>query len=109
MTYVFMAIHYPEPGRQADLYRRMADHMSEPRGATPRRAGSMAESIHDAPGLIDVGPWVEHDGERVVGVSQWESREAFEAAMPGSGVPSDTVHEWEARPRAYLHLTQPAR
>ena len=55
MTYVFMAIHYPEPGRQADLYRRMAD---------------MAESIHGAPGLIDIGPWVEHDGERVVGVSR---------------------------------------
>jgi len=31
VTYVFMAIHYPEPGRRADLYRRMAD---------------MAESIH---------------------------------------------------------------
>jgi hypothetical protein len=30
-------------------------------------------------------------------------------AMPGSGVPGDTVNEWEARPRDYLHLTQPAR
>ena len=50
MTYVFMAIRYPEPGRQADLYRRMAD---------------MAESIRGVPGLIDIGPWVEHDGERV--------------------------------------------
>jgi heme-degrading monooxygenase HmoA len=68
--YVFMAIHYAEPGRQADLYRRMAD---------------MAESIPGVPGLIDIGPWVEHDGERVVGVSRWASRAAFEAAMPGSG------------------------
>jgi len=40
----------------------------------------MAKSIRAAPGLIDIGPWVEHDGERVVGVSRWESREAFEAA-----------------------------
>ena len=94
MTYVFMAIRYPEPARQADLYRRMAD---------------MAESIRGVPGLIDIGPWVEHDGERVAGVSRRESREAFEAAMPGSGVPSDTIHECEARPREYLHLTQPAR
>jgi len=47
----------------------------------------MAKSIRAAPGLIDIGPWVEHDGERVVGVSRWESREAFE----------------------HLHLTQPAR
>jgi heme-degrading monooxygenase HmoA len=94
VTYVFMAFHYPELGRRADLYRRMAD---------------MAESIHGAPVLIDIGPWVEHDGERVAGVSRWQSREAFEAAMPGSGVPSDTIHEWEARPREYMHLTQPAR
>jgi heme-degrading monooxygenase HmoA len=94
VTFVFMAIHYPEPGWQADLCRRMAD---------------MAESIHDAPGLIDIGPWVEHDGERVVGVPRWQSREEFEAAMPGSGVPSDTACAWEARPREYLHLTQPAR
>jgi hypothetical protein len=93
VTYVFMAIHYPEPGRQAELYRRMAD---------------MARSLAGAPGLMDIGPWVEHDGERVVGISRWESREAFEGAMPGSGVPSDTVHEWEARPREYLHLAQPA-
>ncbi len=56
MTCVFMAIHYPEPGRQADLFRRMA---------------GMAESM--------------------------------------GGVPGDTVHEWEVRPREYLHLTQPAR
>jgi heme-degrading monooxygenase HmoA len=94
VTYVFMAIHYPEPGRRAGLYRRMA---------------AMAESIQGAPGLIDIGPWVEHDGDRVVGVSRWQSREAFEAAMAGSGVPSDTIHEWEARPREYLHPTQPAR
>jgi hypothetical protein len=48
VPYVFMAIHYPEPGRQADLYRRMA---------------AMAESMAGKPGLIDLGPWVEHDGE----------------------------------------------
>jgi hypothetical protein len=34
VTYVFMAIHYPEPGRQADLVRRMAD-MAEPMGGVP--------------------------------------------------------------------------
>jgi hypothetical protein len=28
--------------------------------------------------------------------------------MPGSGVPSETVHEWESRPREYFHLTQPS-
>lgn len=93
MTYIFMAVHYPEPGRRDDLYHRMAN---------------MAGNLAGTPGLIDIGPWVEYDGERVVGVSRWESREAFDAAMPGSGVPSDTVHEWESRPRDYFHLTQPS-
>jgi hypothetical protein len=23
MTYIFMAVHYPEPGRRDDLYQRM--------------------------------------------------------------------------------------
>lgn len=93
MTYIFMAVHYPEPGRRDELYQRMA---------------GMAGALAGTAGLIDIGPWVEHDGERVVGVSRWESREAFEAAMPGSGVPSATVHEGEARPREYFHLTDPS-
>jgi hypothetical protein len=50
---------------------------------------------------------VEQSGDRVVGVSRWESREAFLAAMPGSGVPNTQVHEFETRPREYLHLQEP--
>jgi heme-degrading monooxygenase HmoA len=92
MTYIFMAVHYPEPGRRDDLYRRMA-------GVADRLAGT--------PGLIEIGPWLQDGDERVVGVSRWESREAFEAAMPGSGVPNDTIHEWECRPREYFRLTRP--
>jgi hypothetical protein len=87
-----MAVHYPEAGRRDDLYQRMAN---------------LADRMAGVPGLIDIGPWIEHDGERVVGISRWQSREAFEAAMPGSGVPGDTIHEWESRPREYFHLTEP--
>jgi Antibiotic biosynthesis monooxygenase len=83
-----MAVHYPEPGRREDLSKRMT---------------AMGESLAGGPGLIDVGPWVEHQGARVVGVSRWESQEAFEAAMPGSGIPNDTVHEWEASSTSRLH------
>ena len=92
MAYIFMAVHYPEPGRHSDVYLRMK---------------KMAESMSGAPGLIEIGPWVEHGGERVVGLSRWQSRQAFDAAMPGSGVPNDVVHEWETRPREYFHLAQP--
>lgn len=94
MTYIFMAVHYPAPGRGADVWASMA---------------KMAQAAAGTPGLIEIGPWLEHEGDRVVGLSRWESREAFEAAMPGSGVPNDIVHEGERRPRDYFHLTQDAR
>lgn len=92
MSYLFMAVHHPEPGRRDDVYASM------------RR---MAESMAGTPGLIEIGPWLEYDGDAVAGLSRWESREAFEAAMPGSGVPNSIIHEGETRPRGYFHLTQP--
>ena len=58
------------------------------------------------PGLIEIGPWLDRVGERVVGLSRWESTEAFEAAMPGSGVPNTIMRSGERRPRKYFHLGQ---
>jgi heme-degrading monooxygenase HmoA len=92
VSYLFMAVHYPEPGRRDDVYASMQ---------------RMAESMTGTPGLIEIGPWLEYDGDAVAGLSRWESREAFEAAMPGSGVPNTTIHPGETRPRDYFHLTQP--
>jgi heme-degrading monooxygenase HmoA len=93
VTYIFMAVHYPAAGCRDQVYASM------------RR---MASSLAEVPGLLEVGPWLEHDGDRVVGLSRWESREAFEAAMPGSGVPNDIIHAGESRPRDYFRLTAPA-
>jgi heme-degrading monooxygenase HmoA len=87
-----MAVHYPEPGHRNDVYASMK---------------RMGEAMAGTPGLIEIGPWLEYDGDAVVGLSRWESRDAFEAAMPGSGVPNTIVHERETRPRQYFHLTQP--
>ena len=92
MTYIFMAVHYPEPGTSAEVYARMS---------------GMAESMAGTPGLLEIGPWLEGDGQRVIGLSRWESKEAFENAMPGSGVPNRTVHVGESRPREYFHLVKP--
>jgi len=89
MTYIFMAVHYPAPGRLTEVYASM------------RR---MAASAAGTPGLLEIGPWLDRDRTRVVGISRWESRAAFEAAMPGSGVPSDLVHPGESKPREYFHL-----
>jgi len=92
VSYLFMAVHYPEPGHRDDVYASMKQ---------------MAESLAGTPGLIEIGPWLEYDGDAVAGLSRWESREAFEAAMPGSGVPNTIIHPRETRPRDYFHLTQP--
>ena len=92
MSYVFMAVHYPQAGQRNDVYVSMK---------------RMAESMAGTPGLIEAGPWLEYDGDAVVGLSRWESREAFEAAMPGSGVPNTIIHEGETRPRDYFHLAHP--
>jgi quinol monooxygenase YgiN len=93
VPYIFMAVHYPAPGQQDAIHASM------------RR---MAESMTGTAGLIQIGPWLEYDGDRVVGLSVWESRAAFDAAMPGSGVPGDVVQPGERRPREYFHLTSGA-
>jgi quinol monooxygenase YgiN len=92
VTYIFMAVHYPAPGRLEEIHASM------------RR---MAESAAGTPGLLEIGPWLDRDRTRVVGVSKWESREAFEAAMPGSGVPNEIIHPGESKPREYFHLESP--
>jgi heme-degrading monooxygenase HmoA len=92
VTYIFMAVHYPEPESRDDVDASMS---------------AMAESMAGTPGLIEIGPWLDRDGDRVIGLSRWESRDAFDAAMPGSGVPSTTTHSGERMPREYFHLVQP--
>jgi hypothetical protein len=87
--YIFMAVHYPAEGR-----------VGETRQSMTRMAASMA----GMPGLLEIGPWVEFDGSRVVGISRWESKAAFDAAMPGSGLPGHVVHPGERKPREYFHL-----
>ena len=62
MSYVFMAVHYPQAGQRNDVYVSMK---------------RMAESMAGTPGLIEIGPCLEYDGDAVVGLSRWESRERW--------------------------------
>ena len=71
MPYIFMAVHHPAPGEHDRILASMQ---------------RMAASAAGTPGLLEIGPWLDRDRARVVGISRWTSREAFEAAMPGSGV-----------------------
>jgi hypothetical protein len=55
-----------------------------------------------------MGPWQEIDGGRLVGLSIWESREAFLAAAPAifAAVADDPFDEWEAGPIVSLQLQE---
>jgi len=90
MAYTFMVIHHPKPEHYEDLLRGMTE---------------MASSLAGKPGFIDAGPWPEVDGDRIVGISRWASKQDFFAARPpGMAAPAATVHEWETRPREVFHL-----
>jgi hypothetical protein len=92
MTFIFMCVHYPKPECREQLLRGMTE---------------MGELMAQTPGFIEAGPWQELGSERVVGISRWESRETFLAAVPpGFGEPSSNVHEWETQPREPFQIEQ---
>jgi Antibiotic biosynthesis monooxygenase len=90
VSYIFLVVHHPKPEHRDELMHSMVE-----------RAELMAET----PGFIEAGPWQVVDDQRIVGISRWESQEAFLAAVPpGFGVSTSDVHEWETRPREVFHL-----
>ena len=64
---VTMAIHHAAPGHADDFLRHMEKVVAATQGA---------------PGLIEFTCWAEDDGARLVGLARWETRAAFEAALP---------------------------
>jgi heme-degrading monooxygenase HmoA len=81
--------HHLAPGRRDDVVRGMVER---------------AELMAQAAGFLDAGPWQDGSG-RLVGISRWESRDAYVAAAPpGFGSPSEEIHEGETRPRQVFHL-----
>lgn len=91
VSFIFMVFHWPEPGRRAEF----AESMRE-----------MAGALRAIPGCVEVEPpYATEDGECLVGISKWDSREAFLA----SGVtlrPPDEVVEGETRPRQRFLLDE---
>lgn len=86
-----MVLHWPEPGRCDELAQSM-------RG--------MRELLAATPGCVAVEPpYLTEDGSCLVGISKWESKEAFFA----SGIklrPADEVIEGETRPRQRFLLEE---
>jgi len=84
MSFVFMVLHWPEPGRGEALAAGMRE---------------MRDLLLAKPGCVGVEPpYLTEDGSCLVGISTWESADAFQA----SGItlrPSDETVEGETRPR----------
>lgn len=91
--FTHIAIHTPKPEHRADVMASM------------QRVGAASDG---AAGLIQMGPWQEIDGDRLVGLAIWESREAFLAAAPAifATVRDDPFDEWESEPTVSLHLEE---
>ena len=79
-----MVFHWPEDGRRDELAQSMRD---------------MGGALAGLPGCVAVDPpYLTEDANCLVGISKWESRQAFFA----SGItlrPPDEVVEGETRPR----------
>jgi len=91
MSFIFMAFHWPAPGRGDAL----AESMRE-----------MRDAFAGLPGCLSVEPpYLTEDGDCLVGISKWESKAAFFA----SGItlrPSDEIVEGELRPRQRFLLDE---
>jgi quinol monooxygenase YgiN len=89
MTFVFMVFHWPEPDRRDALAQSMRE---------------MRAVMAATPGCIDVEPpYFTEDGGCLVGISKWQSKDAFLA----SGItlrPPDEIVEGETRPRQRFFL-----
>ena len=79
-----MVFHWPEPGRREALAQSMLE---------------MRELLASTPGCTSVEPpLLTEDGSCLVGISKWESRDAFIASGMTLGAPDEVV-EGETRPR----------
>ena len=91
--FTHIAIHTPKPEHRDDVLASM------------QRAAAASAG---AEGLLQMGPWKQIDGGRLVGLAIWESREAFLAAAPGifAAVADDPFDEWDAEPTVSLQLEE---
>ncbi|MGZ5368017.1 antibiotic biosynthesis monooxygenase [Aeromicrobium sp.] len=91
--FTHIAIHTPKPEYRQDVIDSM------------QRAAAAGMG---APGLVQMAPWKEIEGGRLVGLAIWESREAFLAAAPGifAVVSDDPFDLWEDEPIVSLKLEE---
>lgn len=86
-----MVFHWPEPAQRDSLAQSMRE---------------MRDLLLGTPGCVGVEPpYLTEDGTCLVGISKWESQDAFLA----SGItlrPADEIVEGETRPRQRFFLVE---
>lgn len=90
--FIQMSIHVPNPGYE----QQVLDSMNRVR-----------LTALGTPGLVQIGPWREYGGGRIVGISIWESRAHWESARPGLlevAAHDDPDGRWHARPTEHILL-----
>ena len=83
--FIFYSVHYPQPDKE-ELF---AENMRQ-----------FDELMKQQIGIVFVSPYPFKDPERgaLVGISIWESQEAFQAAIPNLKETKDySFLEWEAK------------
>jgi hypothetical protein len=85
--FIFYSIHYPHPEKEELLVQGMHE---------------FGELMKQQPGILFQAPYPFKDPEKgtLMGISIWESREAFQAALPTlqSARQNSPSHEWEVKP-----------
>ncbi|MDQ2906256.1 MAG: hypothetical protein M3Y81_22270 [Chloroflexota bacterium] len=95
--FIFYSIHYPQPEKEDLLVQSMHE---------------FGELMKKQPGIIFQAPYPFKDPEKgtLIGISIWESQEAFQAVLPllqsaRRGSPSQ---EWEVKPTEVYMLNSTA-
>ena len=90
--FIHLAVHYPKPEHAEDLLASM------------KRVDAAAAGT---PGLVRMNAWHDANSDRLVGISSWESREAWAAEAPRifEAVANDPFDEWWTRPPDTFHLS----
>jgi hypothetical protein len=92
MSFIFMVFHWPDQEHREPLAQSMRE---------------MREALLETPGCVDVDPpyLTDYEGECLVGISKWESKEAFLSSGFVLRAPDEVV-EGETRPRQRFLLDE---
>jgi hypothetical protein len=91
MAFIFLVLHWPEPGHRDALAQSMRE---------------MRDLLAATPGCVAVEPpYLTQEGDCLVGISKWESKEAFLASGITLRPPAEIV-EGEVRPRQRFLLEE---